>query len=321
MAQKVLFVRFSSLGDVLLTSGIIRLLKQHHPEIIIDFITAQEFLPLLKNNPHIHRVYTIDRKRGTWELIKKYLELPKYDHIFDLHNSVRSWLLRLFTIGHVHTYNKKSSLRRKFIKNKSLAQQLQDHVTERYFAPVKTTLNLPTPTLEELRPEILPPYNEKLPPLPENFICLHPFASQRNKVWPYFKELCIKLMANGLTPVVIGQGHWPSMPEVIDLTNTTSLEQTMAIIKKSSLLISTDSGPLHIGCALKTPIIGIFGPTTREFGFFPLFNQCHIIEEQNLECRPCHPHGGQECPMGHFKCMKNISAEIILQKTLEILNL
>lgn len=314
MAKKILIVRFSSLGDVLLTTGIIGKLKQELPEASVDFLTYQQFSPLLESNPNITNLLTIKRNTSLLQLLKFYFQLPKYDLILDLHDSIRSNLLRLFN-GNYIQYDKKSKERRNFIKDKVPNTALNDHITERYYKPIQNFLGLKQPTsLEQLRPELfLTQESETQVNLPDNFICIHPYASQKNKEWPYFKELCQELVQQKRTPVIIGQGDFPKVDGTIDLSNKTSLQETFQIIKRSAGLISTDSGPVHIGTALNKKIIGIFGPTSKELGFFPKFENCISIENTNIKCRPCHPHGGNQCPEGHFDCMKTIRPQQIIE--------
>ena len=100
--------------------------------------------------------------------------------------------------------------------------------------------------------------------------------------------------------------------KTLDLTNKTSLHETLAIIKKAKVLISTDSGPMHLGVALKTPTLALFGPTTKEFGFAPAFENTKVLEVQGLDCRPCHVHGGNFCPKEHFRCMRDLSVDKVL---------
>lgn len=321
MPKKILVIRFSSLGDVLLTTGVLHHLKTQQIDISIDFLTSREFTPLLSGNKDIHQVFSFDRQNGLFSLLQLYRQLPQYDMIFDLHGSLRSWLLHLFFKGPIFTYDKKSKLRRDFIKNPQLKSKLKEHVTQRYFYAFQSALGLAPAPLEDLRPQIYLKKTKLQIDLPEQFICIHPFASQKNKVWPFFSQLCQRLVEKNITPVVIGRGNFDDFPGVINLTNKTSLNETIVVISKSQALLSTDSGPLHIGCALNKKIIGLFGPTTKEFGFFPLFNNCFIIENNDLNCRPCHPHGGNTCPLSHFKCMNDISVDQVLQKIVAVLDI
>jgi heptosyltransferase II len=100
--------------------------------------------------------------------------------------------------------------------------------------------------------------------------------------------------------------------EAINLCGKTNIKTLSFLISKCHLFITNDSGPMHLASASQIPLVAIFGPTTRELGFFPLGAKS-IVVEIDLPCRPCSLHGGEKCPLGHFKCMKEISAEMVLE--------
>jgi ADP-heptose:LPS heptosyltransferase len=117
--------------------------------------------------------------------------------------------------------------------------------------------------------------------------------------------------------VVIGHSaepiQLPKSEHVLDLINKTTLREMAAVLGKTKGLITTDSGPMHMGVAVRTPTLALFGPTTREFGFDPRFENCQVLQV-DLDCRPCHVHGGNTCPLKHHKCLRDISVERVLQK-------
>ena len=168
------------------------------------------------------------------------------------------------------------------------------------------------PEVEKLRPRF-PSFNNSMSmKLPESFIVIHPYASQQNKEWPYFFELANMLVAKNVPVVVVGNGesHWPK--EVHNLSNKTNLNQLFEVIDRASAVVTTDSGPLHIGVGLQKPTVAIFGPTTKELGFYPGFKKTIVVEDNDLKCRPCHIHGGNSCPLDHFQCMYNLSAQQVM---------
>ena len=171
------------------------------------------------------------------------------------------------------------------------------------------------PALEDLRPnlQIAEAHLPEEIQLPAHYFVFHPYASQKNKEWMYWEELFKKLQARDINVVVIGRSETSlDIAGTTDLTNKTNLSQTQSIVAKAACLITTDSGPLHIAVGLNRPTIAIFGPTTRELGFYPSFANVVVVENTELSCRPCHVHGGQTCPKTHFKCMTDISEDHVL---------
>jgi len=99
---------------------------------------------------------------------------------------------------------------------------------------------------------------------------------------------------------------------VIDLTGSTSLRESFSVVKHSKLLISNDSAPVHIAVSFNTPVVDIYGPTVREFGFYPYRNGV-VVEAEGVVCRPCGLHGHRKCPTGTFECMKKITPQKVLK--------
>lgn len=97
----------------------------------------------------------------------------------------------------------------------------------------------------------------------------------------------------------------------IDLAGATSLPELVALCARARVFVSGDSGPMHIAAAVGTPVVAIFGPTTPSLGFAPRIRAAEIVE-RSLECRPCDSHGPQVCPLGHFRCMREIAPADVL---------
>lgn len=311
--MKILIVRFSSLGDVILTTGVIKYLKTAFPELTIDVLTYTHFSGVFFKNPYINKVLKIDKKSG----LRKYFNfiqknINDYDHIFDLHAKLSSMILRIFTPAGYHKYKKDSLKRRLFVKYGKFAGSLQEHVVHRYFKPFQKDFDMNTPIVEELRPVIYP--NNLYGNLSDT-VTVHPFASKKTKEWPFFAELIDELVKRGEKINIIGSSYFEYNHEnVNNFTGKTDLEEMFDIISKSRCLVTTDSGPMHVGIAVRTPVIAIFGPTTKEFGFYPVFNNSSVLEIDGLYCRPCHVHGSDNCPEKHFRCMKEISVDMVLEK-------
>lgn len=305
--KKVLFVRFSSLGDVILTTGVIREFKRQFPDILCDVFTSNDFASVFSGLDFINEVITINRKEG----IKSYAKVVQervngYDYIVDLHSNLRTFLLKFMSASKFLRYKKDSSERRNFVKKRIKTERIGMHVVLKY-AESLIPLGFTMPTLEELRPVVFSDKKEQAG------IVINPFASKPTKQWDKFPLLAERLVSEGHKVTVIGQGDFPDIYGVKLLTGKTSLNEMFDVLAENTTLITTDSGPLHAGVALNKKVIAIFGSTTSDFGFAPDFQGCSIVEKNNLSCRPCHVHGQDVCPEGHFECMKNISVDDVLR--------
>jgi ADP-heptose:LPS heptosyltransferase len=315
--MKILIIRFSSLGDVVLTTGPIKLLKNYYPDIKIDLLTYSSYKAIFINNPDIDNILVIDREQFFWEYIRLLRNiLRNYQYVIDLQGNIKSIISSFFKRKNYALYKKYTLERRLFAKYRFFQSKLNNHITERYLNGIKKFFYLSFETLEELRPLI---YGQKVDE-DERTVVIHPFASKKTKEWPYFVQLTEYLVSNGLNVVIIGNGYFPEIKNATNLTNKTDISRMISEISKAKVLITTDSGPMHIGIALKKRVISIFGPTTKEFGFYPFFENCLIIEKKGLICRPCHIHGKNRCPEKHFKCMKDISVNNVFAATMNLFN-
>lgn len=313
--KNILVIRFSSLGDLVLTTGVIRYIKHKFSDNInIDILTMSHFAGILEDFPYIRNIYCINQGASLIELNKTISLMPEYDYIVDLHDNTRSSFVKFISSCKSFTYKKNSLARRLFVKWRVGQSFLNKHVVEKYFDAFAKCLNIPEkPSLEELRPYLVShtEHNKQ-----KKRVVIHPFASKKTKEWPFFNQLISSLLDDGLEVLVVGNGVLENInPSAVDLTGKISLTALKDTIAGADVFISTDSGPLHIGIALKVPVITIFGPTTKEFGFYPQFNNVKVIENYGLKCRPCHIHGSNKCRKKHFKCMLDIGAEEIRYHT------
>jgi heptosyltransferase-2 len=134
----------------------------------------------------------------------------------------------------------------------------------------------------------------------------------------------------GLTAVIVGGKKDLDLGEQVcrlsnghpvNFASKTTLSELMAFMKFFKLFVTNDSGPMHIATAFGVPTLGIFGPTTRELGFFPYGEGHRVVEVKDLPCRPCALHGGKKCPEGHFKCMRDITVDEVFDTVKEMLNI
>lgn len=315
--MRILVVRFSAMGDLVLTTGVIAEIKRTYYNSEIDLLTSEIGLELYQSNSEIHRIITLEKSPGLFTLIKGYRKLGPYDKIIDLQGTMKSFLLRLFVKGEYFVIAKQSRERRAFVKKRKWRDQLKLHIVQKYYDTFEKALGLPPMDIESLRPRLYPTklsFNKTIFDF-ANSIVIHPYASQKNKIWPYFKEFVDELVRKGFPVVIVGRQEGETLefsPQALNLTDKTTLNEMAAIIASAKALVTTDSGPMHIGIATNTPTLALFGPTTKELGFYPEFKTTKVLEVMDLECRPCHVHGGNKCPKKHFQCMKGLSVDSAL---------
>ena len=319
--KDILIIRFSSLGDVVLTTGIIKYVKEQQPDINIDIITRSDFAGVFADFPYIRNVYCIDKGDSAQKLLDVLNTMPDYDGVFDLHANQRSLLSKIILPAKSWTYEKNSLARRLYVKYGICGDRLKKHTVQKYCQPLCRGLNLPLPSLEEIRPYLPSPLAQTKTGGGAKIVGIHPFASKNTKQWPFIYELCKLLLDSGIKVRVVGAGKMELPDGVEDMTGFTPLNMLIRNIAECDVFFSTDSGPMHIATALGIPLVAIFGPTSRELGFYPSFSGCTVIEDKTLSCRPCHIHGSSKCPKKHFSCMMSATIEEVRTKIMSKLNI
>jgi len=310
--NKLLIVRLSSFGDILLTTPLIRSVKNSYPDLKIDFALREEYRDLLKFNPYLNELHLYSGKYKSNPLLLQKLNENEYDLVIDLQNNLRSrQLLRGFRKSKI-LFNKRNL--DKFLLVHFKINRLKDatSIPERY-AQTLLDLELDNKGLD------LFTKNETSHLLlnKNNLIGLCPGSKHFTKMWPaeYFIELGNLLQQNGYKIAVFGGKDDKQMCEYINsnlndsinLCNDNDILQTAADIKICKAIYCNDSGLMHAASAVGVPVISIFGSTVKEFGFSPYNCKNLILENNSLSCRPCTHIGRANCPKKHFNCMKQIS--------------
>ena len=321
--EKILVIRLSSLSDILLTTPLVRTLKQKYPHLKIDFLLRPQYKQVYEFNPYIDTLlfYENDNERKISEKLRN----RKYDLIIDLQNNFRSRKISKNT-GTVRRVFKKPTLK-KFLLVKFKINKFKEivHIPE-YYARTIEKLYLDDKGLDLFLPENVEPVLTH----GENYIGLCPGSRHFTKMWPkeYFIELGNMLIAKGFTVVLFGgKDDKEITAEIsknisgsINLSNDNDLFDTAKNMKKCKLVVCNDSGLMHTASAVDIPLIAIFGSTVKEFGFFPYKAKSLILENNLLNCRPCSHIGRSSCPEEHFKCMLEISPQIVYDNILRFLS-
>jgi len=338
---KFLIIRFSSIGDIVLTTAVIRCLKLQYPDAVVHFITKDSYHSLLKENPYIDKIYTIREDIG--EVIAA-LKQENYDHLIDLHKNLRSFQL-IFSLRKPYHSFPKLNLQKFLICNLKINILPDIHIVDRYFKAVaKLGIKNDGKGLDYYIPNDTEPWKKRPDFTKTNYIALVIGGKHATKQLP--KERLLELCKNLHKPVVIlggpedqESGEWllekldsprsavdsprsavhsprsvDRRPSTVDYFSTCghlSLNESAALLLDADYVITHDTGLMHIAAALKKNIISIWGNTIPAFGMYPYLptnfsGYSKIREVQGLSCRPCSKLGYPKCPKGHFKCMKDV---------------
>ncbi|TFH28247.1 MAG: glycosyltransferase family 9 protein [Bacteroidia bacterium] len=309
---KFLVVRFSSIGDIVLTSPVIRHLKNQVEDAEIHYLTKNVYAPLLKANPYIDHIHSFD---GDLKSCLHKLKGEEIDYIIDLHHNARSARIKFglkrmdFT---VHKLNWKKWLYVTFKTDRLPDRHMVDRNldTIKDFISERDSLGLDhfIPEGEEIEANSLPPAFRK------GFIGLSIGAQHGTKKLPL--ESLVKLCGLLSHPVVIlggsedqptGEAVVSSLPDkaLLNACGKYNIHQSASLLRQAKVLITHDTGLMHIGAAFQKRIISVWGNTVPRFGMFPYRSGSGSVqfEVKGLKCRPCSKIGYKQCPKKHFKCM------------------
>lgn len=338
--HKTLIIRFSSVGDIILSSLLVRVLRKRFPNARIDYLVKTEYADLVRHNPHLTNVIEFAAHGGFKELrqCKRSVAKTGYDLIIDIHDSIRSRYLSLGTAPFVRI-NKRKLARLCMVKMKLNLYSIlggSPNVAERYLETVQRfdiendggglETFIPTDAVAKAKGILLKAGIDGS----KTVVGICPSAKHENKMWlpDRFAEVGIAFAVNQTPILLFGNGEEErkrcetvrSMIEekapsaiVLDLSNTLSLLETAATMDYCSVVITNDSGLMHLAASRKRDVVAVFGPTVKELGFFPYGTANAVIQNEGLSCRPCTHVGLPECPKKHFKCMNEIPASRVIE--------
>ncbi len=321
---RFLIIRFSSIGDIVLTTPVIRCLKQQVPDAEIHFLVREKFRQVLEHNPYISRLIIWAHSR---ELMMEELKAENYDFIIDLQ------------------HNKKSNRIRKQLKKKSAAVNKLNirkliytffkintlpglHITDRYLQTVQSLgvcndgkgLDYFIGEKDCTKKNDIPFSHQA------GYIACVIGAAHATKRWPLQKwvAFCREIRH----PVVLlggaedrERGDEISAADPVKVYNACgrfSINESADLVRKAKLVVTHDTGLMHIAAAFKKPVISIWGNTVPAFGMTPYYGDAmvpsEIMEVHGLWCRPCSKIGYKKCPLGHFRCMQKTEVSELLKK-------
>jgi ADP-heptose:LPS heptosyltransferase len=317
--MKILIVRFSSIGDIVLTTPVVRCLKTQIDNAEIHYVTKVQYQSILQNNPYLDKIFFL--KESLTELIHD-LKKEKYDVIIDLHNNLRTRLLKWCVGKRSFSFNK-LNVEKWLMVNFKINHLPDRHVVDRYLETagplgVKNDalgLDYFIPEKDEVPWDWMPETHR------QGFVAYAIGGQHETKKLPAVRmiELCKKInkpivLLGGKEDFESGERLKRQLEELIFNTcGKLNLNQSASLIKKSSCVFSHDTGLMHIAAALKKEVYSIWGNTIPAFGMYPYRTKFHTLENSEINCRPCSKIGFDKCPKGHFNCMNELKFEFQLK--------
>jgi ADP-heptose:LPS heptosyltransferase len=311
---KFLIIRFSSIGDIVLTTPVIRHLKNQVKDAQVHFLTKKSYASLLDANPYVDKVLSFD---GDMKSCLRTLKMEEYDYIIDLHHNIRTARIKLRLKRMDFSVKKLNALKWLYV-NFHVNRLPNLHMVDRNLDTIKLFMA----EQDELGLDYFIPKAENVdlaklsPEYAGGYVALAIGAQHETKKLPLESliSLCEKLSA----PVIIlggpedkktGVAIVKAFPgkTILNGCGAYSIHQSASLVQQSRVLITHDTGLMHIGAAFGKKIISIWGNTVPEFGMYPYRADPSSVsfEVKGLKCRPCSKIGHQMCPKKHFKCMLN----------------
>lgn len=320
---KFLIIRFSSIGDIVLTTPVIRCLKQQVPDAEVHFLTKSSFLPVVQHNPYIDKIHLLAH---SWELMIEELKSENYDYIIDLHHNSKTLRVKSSLKKKSFSFYK-LNIEKYIYTGLKLNLLPKIHIVDRYLKTVESFgvkndgagLDYFISKEEETKRDDIPASHSA------GFVACVIGAALGTKQWPVhkWKEFCRQLnhpviLLGG--PEDVTAGNEIAAIDDVKVYNACGkfkLNESADLVRKAKLVVTNDTGLMHIAAAYKKPIISLWGNTVPSFGMTPYYGVSMVphtmVQVNKLWCRPCSKIGYKKCPLGHFKCMEKIEVEQVLQ--------
>jgi ADP-heptose:LPS heptosyltransferase len=322
---KILVIRFSSIGDIVLTTPVIRCLKSQKDNVELHVLTKSQYSLLFQTNPNVDKIHNWGEENK--EVIKK-LKSEQFDYVIDLHHNIRTKKLKSILNSKAYSFPKLNVQKWLYVNFKW--NKLPDvHIVDRYFEAVKSLgikndqqgLDYFIPQKDEV--DVSGQFGTT------DIVSVAIGAQFATKKLPVSK--LVEVLSSISTQVVLlgGKEDFNDAEEIIKLSKANilnacgalNLNQSASVVKQSKVLLTHDTGLMHIAAAFRTPIVSVWGNTVPAFGMYPYMPQnkslYSIHEVEGLSCRPCSKIGFQKCPKKHFNCMNQQSVPEIV-KSIEV---
>lgn len=312
---KILILRFSSIGDIVLTTPVIRCIKQQVPGAEVHYCTKQAFKGILEHNPYVDKVHVLGSSLG--ELVQQ-LKTENFDYVVDLHNNLRTRIIKT-RLGMPSKSFNKLNYEKWLMVNFKLNRLPNVHIVDRYLAAASVLgvkddgkgLDYFIPARDEVDVQTLQE------PFRQGYVAFAIGAQHYTKRLPTERiiELCEKLqrpiiLLGGKEDAAVGEeiaAYFQQSTTIYNACGRYSLGGSASLVRQAEQVVSHDTGLMHIAAAFQKEIISIWGNTIPEFGMYPFRTRYKVLEVNGLSCRPCSKIGYSKCPKGHFKCMRDIN--------------
>ena len=326
--MKFLVIRFSSIGDIVLTTPVVRGLKQQLPEAEVHFLTKQVFAPLVASNPFIDKVHLLG---DSFELMIHELKLEEYDVVIDLHHNLRTLRVKKALAKKSFSFNK-LNMQKWLLTNFKIDVMPNVHIVDRNMATVSSLGVKPDGRgLDYFIPKSAVVPEKDIPASHlAGYIALVIGAAHNTKKLPVHKlrQLCEAIdhpiiILGGKEDREVGQAIISLDPvRLYNACGKFSINESADLVRRSKLVITHDTGLMHMAAAFQRPIVSIWGNTVPKFGMYPYYGSqskqvFDVFEINQLRCRPCSKIGYDKCPKGHFKCMEQIDVNAVAARVME----
>jgi ADP-heptose:LPS heptosyltransferase len=328
--MKLLIIRFSSIGDIVLTTPVLRSIRRQYPEAEIHFLVKQSFKPVIAHNPYINVIHTLDKDLN--ENIEE-LKKIKFDYVIDLHRNLRTMRVKKAIDAPALTFDKLNFQKWLYVNFKWNVMP-DKSIVDRYFEGMSALkLKNDGQGLDYFIPEKLQTEQHDIPfGHWAGFVgCVigGSYFTKKFPVtkWKEFVEQCPYpiILLGGPEDRDAGNEIAAADPaKVYNACGKFNLTESADLVKRAKVVVTNDTGLMHIAAAFQKPIISLWGNTTPEMGMFPYYgfnnlnqnvSQLSVIAEvKGLSCRPCSKIGYHKCPRKHFKCMNNIAVPPLVEQ-------
>ena len=326
--MKILIIRFSSMGDVILTSPVIRCLKLQLPDAEVHYLSKSANYELLRANPYLHKIHLLDVEA---DKVIAQLQKERFDYVIDLHHNLRSWKFKRALSGKKYSFNKLNWA--KWLRVQLKIDILpRVHIVERYLDAVKALgVKNDGQGLDYFIPEdsqmAAPEFS---PLLAQSYVAFSIGGQHQTKKLPQDKitAICRQiphpiLLMGGKEDAKVAEAVVASCPgqSIVSSCGAVNINQSASLLQQAAVVISHDTALMHMAAAFGKKTIAVWGNTIPELGMYPYLPQhpehAASFEVKGLSCRPCSKIGFSSCPKGHFNCMQQQNFEAIARQAVK----
>ena len=336
--KKILIIRLSSIGDIVLTTPVIRCVKRQYPNAALHFLVKKSFKNVVVDNPYIDQIHTFDKDLN--ETITE-LKAADFDCVIDLHHNVRTLRIKkALAVKQTYAFPKLNVQKWMYVNLKMRNMMPDVSIVERYFEAVKPIgvvndgkgLDFFIPESKETQQDDIPMGHWV------GYVACVIGGSKGTKQlpatkWQAFIKACpypVILIGGPDDKTLADEIMTMDDPKIYNSCGKFNLIESADLVKRARVVVSNDTGLMHIAAAFKKKTISLWGNTTPELGMFPYFGannlnsivapESYLAEVKNLSCRPCSKIGYDKCPKGHFKCMNQIDTAAMAEKVVTFWN-